>query len=114
VIGKASESVSKYRRLHSDYSENARGVNTRRVVGMSDGRPKPDAGDRKIRLAMAGASHFHIKWTEKNRFDWQRFDDPSSAAERASELVQPGETFSVEQFSDECTVCRETIRGRFI
>lgn len=63
---------------------------------------------------MTTSSHFHIRWKEQDRFDWQRFDDPASAVRRASELVQSGETFSVEAFNnDDCPHCRD-MRGRFL
>jgi hypothetical protein len=63
---------------------------------------------------MPGTSHFHIKWKESNRFDWQRFETESDASTRAAELVKPGETFSIETSgNDDCPYCID-IRGRLI
>ena len=64
---------------------------------------------------MSGPSHFHIKWKEKDRFDWERFETAAEATERAQQIVQPNETFSIEPFSnDDCPFCRDVSRGRFV
>lgn len=51
---------------------------------------------------LAVIPHFHIHWTEKKRLDWERFDDPKAAVERANELVCPNETFTIEECSGKC------------
>ena len=52
--------------------------------------------------------HFHIRWP--NQLDWERFETEQEAAARASELVQPGETYRIEAFDGACTVCGELVR----
>jgi hypothetical protein len=44
----------------------------------------------------------------KNELDWQRIETSSEAIERARELLQPGETFTVEPFSDHCPMRERT------
>jgi hypothetical protein len=47
-------------------------------------------------------THFHIFWTLSGRMDWECFDTRADATMRAMELVQPGETFSVEEILLQC------------
>jgi len=55
--------------------------------------------------------HFHIHWTEKNQADWQRFATRPEAHCRALELVQPRESFTIEEYSEDCPAC-EPLRKR--
>ena len=55
--------------------------------------------------------HFHIHWTEKKRADWQRFATRAEVHSRALELVQRGETFTIEEYSEDCPAC-EWLRKR--
>jgi hypothetical protein len=54
--------------------------------------------------------HFHIHWPDK--LDWERFETREDAFARAGEIVQPGESYSVETFDDLCPVC-QTLSRRF-
>jgi len=47
-------------------------------------------------------THFHIFWTQNHLMDWQCFETRAEATMRAMELVQPGETFSVEEILLQC------------
>jgi hypothetical protein len=55
--------------------------------------------------------HFHICWSHE-RIDWECFTSHTNAEERAQELVQPNETYSIESFNGHsCEQCRG-FRGR--
>jgi len=60
--------------------------------------------DRQTRI------HYHIRWPDK--LDWERFETETEASARATELVQPGETYRIEEFDGLCTVCGQLI-GKF-
>jgi hypothetical protein len=53
------------------------------------------------------ASHFHIRWSGKDSLDWQRFQTRQDAITLASELVRPGETYTVEEHSANCPFCQQ-------
>ena len=46
--------------------------------------------------------HFHIKWSSMDSLDWQCFNSRLEANTLAAHLVQPGETFTIEECSDDC------------
>jgi hypothetical protein len=50
-------------------------------------------------------THFHIHWSETDRFDWKAFVSHDEARESALSLVLPGESFSIDEFSSNCRVC---------
>jgi hypothetical protein len=47
-------------------------------------------------------THFHIHWTETDRLDWQSFNSRREALTRGLELAQPGEMFTIQEFSEPC------------
>jgi hypothetical protein len=51
-------------------------------------------------------THFHIHWSETDRFDWKSFASSDDAKGSALGLVLPGESFSIEEFSSNCRVCK--------
>jgi hypothetical protein len=51
------------------------------------------------------APHYHIRWSGKDRLDWQPFLTHAEAEAAALELVQPAESFTVEQYSGDCPAC---------
>ena len=53
------------------------------------------------------AAHFHIRWSGKDSLDWQRFQTRQDAIAVASELVRPGETYTVEEQSSNCPFCQQ-------
>lgn len=50
-------------------------------------------------------THFHIHWSETDRFDWKAFAGYGEAKESALSLVLPSETFSIDEFSSNCRIC---------
>ena len=50
--------------------------------------------------------HYHINWFSVG-FDWEAFKSQERARKAASLLVRPNETFTVEQFHDNCPVCEK-------
>jgi hypothetical protein len=46
--------------------------------------------------------HFHIKWSSWDNLDWQCFSSRLEANSLAAHLVQPGETFTIEECSEDC------------
>jgi hypothetical protein len=51
-------------------------------------------------------THFHVHWSETDRFDWKAFGSREEANGSALSLVLPGESFSIEEFSSSCRVCK--------
>jgi hypothetical protein len=51
-------------------------------------------------------SHFHILWSN-SKLDWERFDSREEARRGAEVLVRLGETYTIEQFDDDCPRCRQ-------
>lgn len=45
-------------------------------------------------------THYHIRWST-GTLDWERFETTGDSEAAANELVQPGETFAVEQYAKE-------------
>ena len=54
-----------------------------------------------------GVAHYHIHWSN-SKFDWQPFSTPEGARIEAERLAVPGETFTIDQFDDNCARCEET------
>lgn len=53
--------------------------------------------------------HFHIRWLRKDKkekIDWARFDSQHEAEKFAEDLVLPEEEFVIEQFEENCEICR--------
>jgi len=51
--------------------------------------------------------HYHIHWSN-SKFDWQAFGTLESARIEAERLVVSGETFTIDQFDDDCPHCEAT------
>ena len=51
-------------------------------------------------------SHFHIRWSGL-KLDWEAFLTADAAQAAAEQLVQPGETYVVEEMGAECQLCRD-------
>ena len=49
-------------------------------------------------------THYHIRWSNA-RLDWEVFRTEYEAKAQAEELVQPDETYTVEQFNGDCPRC---------
>jgi len=47
-------------------------------------------------------AHFHIRWNEKDKLDWECFETREEAEVRARELTGPDETFAIEAVSQNC------------
>ena len=51
-------------------------------------------------------THFHIRWIgERAKLDWEAFTTQVEAERTATELVQPDETFVIEEFDGNCPQC---------
>jgi hypothetical protein len=50
--------------------------------------------------------HFHIRWENRERLDWECFNTYYEAEARGMELAAPDETFTVEELSDDCPIRR--------
>ena len=49
--------------------------------------------------------HYHIRWSDST-LDWERFSTRQEAEKAARHLVQPDETFTIEDVDDEtCMQC---------
>jgi hypothetical protein len=46
--------------------------------------------------------HYHIRWSGKTSLDWQRFGTREEANTEAAHLVLPGESFTIEECSEDC------------
>lgn len=51
-------------------------------------------------------SHFHIRWSG-SKLDWEAFRTADAAQAAAKQLVQPGETYVVEEMGADCHLCRD-------
>jgi hypothetical protein len=54
---------------------------------------------------ISAGAHYHIRWWPSGNLDWERFDSREDAHTRAYELASPGETYSLEEFQQNCTRC---------
>ena len=57
------------------------------------------------RNSVSPHTHFHIHWSGKESWDWERFASIPEAIARATELASPGEILTIEEASAECAVC---------
>jgi hypothetical protein len=55
-------------------------------------------------------THFHIRWAS-GALDWERFDTTLEAEAGAQQLVRPGETYTLEEYADDCSRCG-ALRGK--
>lgn len=51
------------------------------------------------------AGHFHIRWSNGGKVDWERFEDHMEAETGARELVRTGESYTIAEFDDPCQDC---------
>lgn len=47
-------------------------------------------------------AHFHIKWSIKDRLDWECFETYRDAAIRAAELALPNQEFTIQMVLTSC------------
>ena len=69
---------------------------------------KPELGDNTS-AKVRERSHYHIHWSSKKELDWESFDTPQEAESAAKQLVRPGESYSIEQFGDDCPWCQSVL-----
>jgi hypothetical protein len=55
--------------------------------------------------------HYHIRWSNI-KLDWEKFLTREEAQSRARELVQHGESYTIEVFDDNCPQC-DKLPGKF-
>lgn len=56
--------------------------------------------------------HFHIRWSRKERLDWEGFDTRHEAMARALELADPGEEYTIEEATETCSICGQRLLRR--
>jgi hypothetical protein len=56
--------------------------------------------------------HYHIRWSGVARLDWESFSTPAQADVSANQLMRRGETYTIEQYDQSCTRCREVMTAR--
>jgi len=54
--------------------------------------------------------HYHIRWSGKATLDWERFSEPAEAEAGAKQLMQLGETYTIEEHDGTCQRCQETMK----
>jgi hypothetical protein len=54
--------------------------------------------------------HYHIRWSSKELLDWEPHPSRATAEGRAQQLVQSGETFTIEKGDDACPRCGGAFR----
>ena len=54
--------------------------------------------------------HFHIRWSD-SKLDWEAFLTVDAANVAAEQLVQPGESYVVEELGADCQRCRTLAVG---
>jgi hypothetical protein len=54
--------------------------------------------------------HFHIRWTDSEKLDWERFNSREDAEVSAEQLMRPGESYEIEEFDDSCAECKPLAR----
>ena len=52
--------------------------------------------------------HYHIRWSD-SKIDWQVFNTSEEAQVEAATLVRPGETYTIDEFGDECPKCHAAL-----
>jgi hypothetical protein len=58
----------------------------------------------QTRFAFRRRTHYHIRWAS-GALDWQRFATTLEAEASAQQLVLPGETYTLEEYADDCSRC---------
>lgn len=53
--------------------------------------------------------HYHIRWSNL-KLDWQTFANRQAAKKSAEELVRPRETYTIEEFGDDCARCKAAVK----
>jgi hypothetical protein len=56
--------------------------------------------------------HYHIRWTQSELLDWERFGTRAEAEQAATRLVRPDEEYTIEEYDGACPKCAE-IEKRF-
>lgn len=51
-------------------------------------------------------THYHIRWSQSQMLDWERYGTRVKAEAGAKELVRPGETYVIEEYGAACERCR--------
>ena len=50
--------------------------------------------------------HYHIHWQGVGgTLDWEMWSTPAAAEYSARQIVQPGETYVIEEFGEACMTC---------
>ena len=57
-------------------------------------------------------NHFHIRFGNREKLDWECFEIWEDAQRRAQELVLPDETFVIEAVSEDCPLQGRSISAR--
>jgi hypothetical protein len=52
-------------------------------------------------------THYHIRWSTTARLDWQPFGTRAEAEAGAKEWARFGETYTIEEFDENCIRCAE-------
>jgi hypothetical protein len=53
--------------------------------------------------------HYHIRGSSASLY-WQRFKTRAEADVRATQLMRPGETYSIEELDADCPRCLEIVK----
>jgi hypothetical protein len=59
--------------------------------------------DRKLHISK---NHFHIRWADVAKLDWESFSTHQEADARAREFLRTGEKYTIEEFTESCERCR--------
>jgi hypothetical protein len=54
--------------------------------------------------------HYHIRWSETARLDWQCFSTPAQAEASAKHLVLREETYTIEEHDQACPRWRDAMK----
>jgi hypothetical protein len=52
--------------------------------------------------------HYHIRWSSAALY-WQRFNTHAEATVKATQLMRPGETYTIEELDAHCPRCLEIV-----
>ena len=53
--------------------------------------------------------HYHIHWSD-GKIDWEPFSTVQDARARADELLRLDETYTIDEFGDDCAHCSSLVR----
>jgi hypothetical protein len=53
--------------------------------------------------------HYNIRWSSASLY-WQRFNTHAEAKVRATQLMRPGETYTIEELDVDCPRCLEIVK----